>query len=46
MEYLTLNEITKRKLEETYVVVYAIKNEMNIKKTANSICNFFIEDVS
>ena len=29
MEYLTLNELTKRKLEETYVVVYAIKNEVN-----------------
>lgn len=32
MEKLTLNELTKRKLEETYVVVYAIKNELNIKK--------------
>ena len=32
MENLTLNELTKRKLEDTYVVVYAIKNEVNIKK--------------
>lgn len=32
MEHLTLNEITKRKLDETYVVIYAIKNEVNIKK--------------
>ena len=32
MENLTLNEITKKKLDETYVVVYAIKNEINIKK--------------
>lgn len=32
MELLKLNELTKRKLDETYVVVYAIKNEVNIKK--------------
>ena len=32
MENLTLNELTKRKLEDTYVVVHAIKNEVNIKK--------------
>ncbi len=32
MNKLTLSECTKRKLEETYVVVYAIKNEINIKK--------------
>lgn len=32
MELLKLNELTKRKLEETYVVIYAIKNEVNIKK--------------
>lgn len=32
MKELTLLESTKRKLDETYVVVYAIKNEINIKK--------------
>lgn len=32
MELLKLNELTKKKLEETYIVVYAIKNEVNIKK--------------
>ena len=32
MELLKLNELTKRKLDDTYVVVYAIKNEVNIKK--------------
>ena len=36
MEYLTLNEITKRKLEETYVVVYAIKNEINSKRSVKT----------
>ena len=41
MEYLTLNEITKRKLEETYVVVYAIKNEINIKKNCKQHLQFF-----
>lgn len=32
MEKLTLTELTKRRLDETYIVVYAIKNEINIKK--------------
>lgn len=32
MEQLTLNEFTRKKLEETYIVIYAIKNEVNIKK--------------
>ena len=32
MELLKLNELTKKKLDKTYVVVYAIKNEVNIKK--------------
>ena len=32
MEYLKLNELTKKKLEETFIVIYAIKNEINIKK--------------
>ena len=32
MELLKLNELTKKKLDETYVIVYAIKNEVNIKK--------------
>ena len=32
MEILKLNELTKKKLDETYIVVYAIKNEVNIKK--------------
>lgn len=32
MKQLTLTECTKKKLDEIYVVVYAIKNELNIKK--------------
>lgn len=32
MENLTLSECAKRKLDETYLVVYAIKNEINLKK--------------
>ena len=32
MNQLTLSECSKRKLDETYLVVYAIKNEINIKK--------------
>lgn len=32
MNQLTLLECSKRKLDETYLVVYAIKNEINIKK--------------
>lgn len=32
MNELTMNECIKRKLEETYLVVYAIKNDINIKK--------------
>lgn len=32
MKQLTLAECSKRKLDETYIVVYAIKNEINIKK--------------
>ena len=32
MKELKLMECTKRKLDETYLVVYAIKNEINIKK--------------
>lgn len=32
MEKLTLLECSKRKLDETYLVVYAIKNEINLKK--------------
>lgn len=32
MEKLTLSECAKRKLDETYLVVYAIKNEINLKK--------------
>jgi len=32
MNVLTMNECCKRKLDETYLVVYAIKNEINIKK--------------
>jgi len=31
MNQLTLSECSKRKLDETYLVVYAIKNEINIK---------------
>ncbi len=32
MNQLTILECSKRKLDETYIVVYAIKNELNIKK--------------
>lgn len=32
MEQFTLKELVKRKLDETYIIVYAIKNEVNIKK--------------
>lgn len=32
MKELTLLECSKRKLDETYLVVYAIKNEINLKK--------------
>ena len=32
MEKLTISECSKRKLEEMYIVVYALKNEVNIKK--------------
>ena len=33
MNELTLAECSKRRLDETYLVVYAIKNEINIKKS-------------
>lgn len=32
MKQLTLTEYGKKKLPETYLVVYAIKNEINLKK--------------
>ena len=32
MNQLTLTECSRRRLDSTYVVVYAIKNEINIKK--------------
>ena len=32
MNKLTMNECSKKRLEDTYLVVYAIKNEVNIKK--------------
>ena len=32
MQKLSLNECSKKRLEEVYLVVYAIKNEINIKK--------------
>ena len=32
MNKLTMNEYLKRKLDKTYLVIYAIKNEVNIKK--------------
>ena len=32
MNQLTLSECSKRRLDATYIVVYAIKNEINIKK--------------
>lgn len=33
MNQLTLLECSKRKLDETYLIIYAIKNEINIKKS-------------
>lgn len=32
MNKLTMNECSKKRLDDTYLVVYAIKNELNIKK--------------
>lgn len=32
MNKLTISELMKKKLDDTYLVVYAIKNEVNIKK--------------
>ncbi len=32
MQKMTLNECSKKKLDETYLIVYAIKNEVNLKK--------------
>ena len=32
MNKLTMSECSKKKLDETYLIVYAIKNEVNIKK--------------
>ena len=32
MKKLTMNECSKRKLDEMFIVIYAIKNEVNIKK--------------
>lgn len=32
MKQFTLKELIKRKLDETYIIIYAIKNEINIKK--------------
>lgn len=32
MQKMTLSECSKKKLEETYLIVYAIKNELNLKK--------------
>ena len=32
MNQLTLSECSRRRLDETYLVVYTIKNEINMKK--------------
>ena len=32
MKQLTLLECSKRRLDQTHLIVYAIKNEINIKK--------------
>ncbi len=32
MEWIKLNECNKKKLDDVYLVIYAIKNEINIKK--------------
>ena len=32
MQKITMNECSKKRLDETYLVIYAIKNEINIKK--------------
>ena len=49
MNKLTLVECSKRRLDDTYIVVYAIKNEINIKKgdyiekrsLSRLVCEFF-----
>ena len=49
MNNLTLVESSKRRLDDTYIVVYAIKNEINIKKgdyiekrsLSRLVCEFF-----
>ena len=49
MNNLTLVECSKRRLDDTYIVVYAIKNEINIKKgdyiekrsLSRLVCEFF-----
>lgn len=33
MKKITMDECSKRKLDDTYLVVYAIKNEVNVKKS-------------
>jgi hypothetical protein len=32
LNWNNLKELVKRKLDETYIIIYAIKNEVNIKK--------------
>lgn len=32
MEKLTMNDCSKRRLDDIYLVIYAIRNEINIKK--------------
>ena len=36
MEKISLQELLKRKLEETYLAVFAIKNEISLKKNDNT----------
>ena len=32
MEQFTLKELVKRRLDDIYIIIYAIKNEVNIKR--------------
>lgn len=49
MKQFTLKELVKRKLDEIYIIVYAIKNEVNIKKAdiieKNDIYTFISVDI-
>ena len=43
MNVLTMNECCKRKLDETYLVIYAIKNEINFEKISDVNFNKYLK---